>query len=85
MVRVVNIHEATTHLSRLLKEVEHGEEVVIARRGKPIARLVPDDSSDSPPRRIGWAPDIVIGDDFDEPIEDMFECLSDEAMEGSEP
>ncbi|MXZ88017.1 MAG: type II toxin-antitoxin system Phd/YefM family antitoxin [Dehalococcoidia bacterium] len=37
----VNIHEAKTHLSRLLAQVEAGEDVVIARNGKPVARLVP--------------------------------------------
>ncbi|MXZ90405.1 MAG: type II toxin-antitoxin system Phd/YefM family antitoxin [Chloroflexi bacterium] len=36
----VNVHEAKTHLSRLLARVEDGEEVVIARNGKPVARLV---------------------------------------------
>ena len=38
---VVNIHAAKTHLSRLLEQVEAGQEVVIARAGRPIARLVP--------------------------------------------
>ena len=37
----VNVHEAKTHLSRLLAEVEAGQEVVIARNGTPVARLVP--------------------------------------------
>ena len=37
---VVNVHEAKTRLSRLLAQVEAGEEVVIARRGEPVARLV---------------------------------------------
>jgi len=37
---IVNIHKAKTHLSRLLARVEAGEEIVIARRGKPVARLV---------------------------------------------
>jgi len=37
----VNVHQAKTHLSRLLRRVEAGEEVVISRAGKPIARLVP--------------------------------------------
>jgi prevent-host-death family protein len=37
----VNVHEAKTHLSRLLLRVEAGEEVVIARAGRPVARLVP--------------------------------------------
>ncbi|MEX0427281.1 type II toxin-antitoxin system Phd/YefM family antitoxin [Nocardioides sp. DS6] len=38
---VVNIHEAKTHLSRLLERVEAGEEITIARAGKPVADLVP--------------------------------------------
>ncbi len=38
---IVNVHAAKTHLSRLLERVESGEEVVIARAGRPIARLVP--------------------------------------------
>ena len=37
----VNVHEAKTHLSRLLAEAEAGEDVVIARNGKPVAKLVP--------------------------------------------
>ena len=37
---VVNVHEAKTHLSRLLAQVEAGEEVIIARNGKPVAHLV---------------------------------------------
>lgn len=38
---IVNIHEAKTHFSRLLSRVESGEEIVIAKAGKPVARLVP--------------------------------------------
>ena len=40
-MREVNVHEAKTHLSRLLMRVAQGEEIVIAKAGKPIARLVP--------------------------------------------
>jgi prevent-host-death family protein len=39
--KVVNIHEAKTHLSRLLEEVASGREIVIAKAGKPVARLAP--------------------------------------------
>lgn len=39
--KVVNVHEAKTQLSRLLEQVEAGEEIIIARAGKPVARLVP--------------------------------------------
>lgn len=48
MTRSVNVHEAKTHLSRILDEVEGGEEVIIARAGRPAARLV---SISSPTKR----------------------------------
>ena len=41
MASMVNIHEAKTHLSKLLGRVESGEEIIIAKAGKPVARLVP--------------------------------------------
>ena len=46
----VNIHDAKTHFSQLVERVEHGEEIVIARAGKPVARLVPLDKT---PRVFG--------------------------------
>jgi prevent-host-death family protein len=72
----VNIHEAKTHLSRLLERVALGEEVVIAKAGKPVAKLVP--LADQPKRRIlGSARgEFVVPDDFNDPlpkeIEDLF-------------
>ena len=44
--KTVNVHEAKTHLSRLLGLVERGEEVIIARAGRPVARLLPFDLDD---------------------------------------
>ena len=41
MSKAINIHEAKTHLSRLLERVQAGEEVTIAKAGRPVARLVP--------------------------------------------
>ena len=41
MTQIVNIHEAKTHLSRLLEQVHAGEEIILAKAGKPYARLVP--------------------------------------------
>ena len=66
----VNIHEAKTHLSRLLDRVEKGEEVTIAKAGKPVARLVP--VFHKMERRIpGTAKGrVVIADNFDEPLPD---------------
>ena len=65
----VNIHEAKTHLSRLLARVADGEEVVIARSGKPVARLVPIQAPASK-RVLGqYKGEVVISDDFDEPVD----------------
>ena len=67
--RTVNIHEAKTHLSRLLVDVEKGEEITIARAGRPVARLVPA----KPPakRELGLERgQIWISPDFDEPMPD---------------
>ena len=64
----VNVHEAKTHLSRLLERVERGEEIVIARAGKPIAKLV---AIEPAPRRrpMGlYKGQIRMSDDFDEPL-----------------
>jgi prevent-host-death family protein len=81
MARVVNIHEAKTHFSELVEAVEHGEEVIIARRGKRVARLIMVDGL-SQPRRIGWAKgQIWYGPDFDKSLEDLFEVLSEEGSE----
>ena len=72
----VNIHEAKTHLSRLLERVAMGEEVVIAKAGKPVAKLVP--VRKQPKKRIlGSARgEFVVPDDFNDPlpkeIEDLF-------------
>ena len=64
----VNVHEAKTHFSRLLDRVSGGEEVIIARAGEPVARLVP---VEKPPRERlpGSAKgEIEIVDDFDAPL-----------------
>ncbi len=61
-----NIHEAKTHLSQLLAEVEAGQEVVIARNGKPVARLVPYQVRHEPRKPGSLKGMIRIADDFDE-------------------
>ena len=75
-MQTVNIHEAKTHLSRLLEAVERGEEVVIARAGQPIATLIaykPPRGRIAPPGSMEG--EIWMADDFDEPIDDLFDCL----------
>lgn len=74
----VNIHEAKTQLSKLIEAVNSGQEVIIARAGKPVARLVAIDSAKLPPRRLGGLEGrFTIPDDFDtmcaNEIADLFE------------
>jgi prevent-host-death family protein len=65
---IVNVHEAKTHLSRLLERVEQGEEIVIARNNRPVARLV---AHMAPERRPGSLRGRMrIADDFDDPLPD---------------
>ncbi len=67
----VTIHEAKTHLSRLLEEVEKGGEVVISRRDKPIARLVAIEKEELPKRVPGrFAGQFELGSAFFEPMSD---------------
>ena len=60
------MHEAKTHLSRLLARVEHGEEFVIARAGRPVARLVPVPVEREPRVPGGWEGRVWIAPDFDD-------------------
>jgi prevent-host-death family protein len=53
VMQTVNIHEAKTHLSRFVDEAAAGEEIVIARAGKPVARLVALAQPEAPARRLG--------------------------------
>lgn len=66
MGKVVNVHEAKTQLSKLLRRVEAGEDVVIGRGGQPIAlltRITPDEIE---PRPLGtWRGKVEVSDDFD--------------------
>ncbi|MHB9116799.1 MAG: type II toxin-antitoxin system Phd/YefM family antitoxin [Burkholderiales bacterium] len=79
-MHLVNIHEAKTQLSKLLEQVQAGEDVVIAKAGAPIVRLIPY----VPPRRRIALPGAMegegwIADDFDESIDELFDCLKDQA------
>ena len=64
----VNVHEAKTHLSRLIERVEAGEEIVICRSGKPVAKLVPILGAQGPRVPGSMRGLLRIGDDFDAPL-----------------
>lgn len=66
--KTVNVHEAKTHLSRLLSRVEAGEEIIIARSGRPVARLLP---LEAPGAKRVFGTDrgrMWIAPDFDAPL-----------------
>lgn len=64
-MRTVNIHEAKTHLSKLVDRAARGESFVIAKAGKPLVRVVPVEAP-AAPRRLGFmAGEIDVPEDFD--------------------
>lgn len=77
-MRTINIHQAKTHLSRLVEEAARGESFIIAKAGRPIAQVVPlEGEPKREKRRLGFSSQrVVIPDDFDrmfeKEIEDLF-------------
>ncbi|HLF66684.1 MAG TPA: type II toxin-antitoxin system Phd/YefM family antitoxin [Gammaproteobacteria bacterium] len=65
-----NIHYAKTHLSQLVEQAMQGEEILLCKAGKPVARVIAYEPA-SAPRQLGlWAGQVHIADDFDElPVE----------------
>ena len=75
----VNMHEAKTQLSRLVERALQGEEIVIARSGKPVARLVPVKQGLAPRQPGSMRGLIVVPDDFDDPLpEDLLRLFEGE-------
>jgi prevent-host-death family protein len=70
-MEIANIHEAKTQLSRLVERALEGEEVIIARAGKPVVRLVPIREGAAPRQGGQWKGRVRIAEDFDELPEDM--------------
>lgn len=67
-MQTVNMHEAKTHLSRLVERVRAGEEIVIARSGTPVAKLVPYNEERKPRVPGSMAGMFEVPDDFDDPL-----------------
>jgi prevent-host-death family protein len=68
MTKIVNIYEAKTSLSQLVEQAAKGEEIVIAKAGRPRARLVPMGRRSKPRKPGAWKGRIVIAADFDAPL-----------------
>jgi len=70
-MNIVNIREAKSQLSKLVARALNGEEVIIARAGIPVVRLVPVRQSDSPRKGGQWKGKVRIAEDFDELPKDI--------------
>ena len=77
----VNVHEAKTNLSKLLARIAAGESFVIAKAGKPVAKVVPIDAAEPKvPQRIGFATGMfTIPDDFDTMFQEEIEAMFNES------
>lgn len=85
-MQITNISEAKASLSKLIEQVLNGEEVIIGKAGKPVAKLVPY-TQDTSPRPLGvgqWKGKIFIAGDFDDLPEDVLKLFTGEA-EDNEP
>ena len=69
-MKITNIHEAKTHLFRLIKSVIAGEEVIIAKAGKPLVKLIPYEETKQPRKPGGWEGKVIMSADFDEELPD---------------
>jgi prevent-host-death family protein len=70
-MEIANIHEAKSRLSRLIEQAMSGEEVIIAKAGRPMVRLEPIRADDSPRQGGQWRGLVKIADDFDELPDDI--------------
>jgi len=76
-LKVVNIHEAKTHLSRLVEEAAKGESFVIAKAGKPMVKVIRlEGEPEKPKRRLGMLEgQMTVPDDFDTMFQDEIEKM----------
>ena len=84
-MKTFSIHEAKTHLSRLIQQALNGEEIIIANRNEPMVRLVVVRER-GPARRLGGLKSLVLamGSSFDEPLEDFTDYSASQRPQVSE-
>ena len=70
---IVNIHEAKTNLSKLIARFEEGEEIILAKNGKPVLKFAPIEDKDKKKRVLGFFNCKIDMSKFDDPIEGMEE------------
>jgi len=77
-MRMMNIHEAKTHLSQYIELAFEGEEIIICKAGKPMVKLVRYEESEQPRKPGYWEGKVVIADDFDELPESIIKAFRGE-------
>lgn len=86
-MRIVNISDAKASLSKLVERVLAGDEVIIGRAGKPVAKLVPYEA-DAVPRDLSqriWAGQVWMSDDFDELPEELMQAFMGQDLDEPAP
>lgn len=82
MGSIVNLYEAKTHLSQLVERASAGEEIIIAKAGRPVARLMPLPAPRAPRTPGAFKGQIHVADDFDDPLPpDILAAFSGDAGE----
>ena len=78
-----NLYEAKTSLSKLVDRAAAGETLIIAKAGRPMARLVPFNTPRQPRRPGGWEGQVIMSDDFDAPLpDDLLAAFEDRSGDG---
>ena len=67
-MKISNIHEAKSQLSKLIESALAGEEIIIAKAGKPLVKLIPYKESKKPRTPGGWEGKVMMSDDFDDEL-----------------
>ena len=67
-MKISNIHEAKSQLSKLIESALAGEEIIIAKAGKPLVRLIPYKENKKPRTPGGWEGKVMMSDDFDDEL-----------------
>lgn len=67
-MKISNIHEAKSQLSKLIESALAGEEIIIAKAGKPLVKLIPYQENKQPRMPGGWEGQVIMGEDFDDEL-----------------
>jgi len=77
MKTVVNVHDLKTNYSRYLEQVIAGNEVLLGKHGKPVAKIVPLSESATEPRKLGMLKcKLRMSDNFDEPMMELWDTIA---------